>query len=230
MTMAFLPCPTSIYKNPGVSENAAQCPPPLRYNRGHAYEYRSSSLSEVPLKAPISCPNTVSLCWCVFSSYLASRHELQRTQSALHVRDVGLELIQGCSDVGLDLGRFLPRRAVGSDLVERLLRHRVEDVSMWRVRGGGGGIPKVPSSPIAKSQRAVRQDWSQYAKPFMALARQTLINENRSLAASPPSHVRLGKSSSLHPISPIEHLYPHHSRRYYLRQDTRTHLTHQRPP
>ena len=128
MTMAFLPCPTSIYKNPGVSENAAQCPPPLRYNRGHAYEYRSSSLSEVPLKAPTPFSNFVSLCWCIFSSYLASRHELQRTQSALHVRDVGLELIQGGSDVGLDLGRFLPRRAVGSDLVERLLRHRGGDV------------------------------------------------------------------------------------------------------
>lgn len=30
MAMAFLPWPTSICKNPGVSENAAQCPPPLR--------------------------------------------------------------------------------------------------------------------------------------------------------------------------------------------------------
>ena len=155
MTMAFLPCPTSIYKNPGVSENAAQCPPPLRYNRGHACEYHSSSLSEVPLKAPMPFSNIAPLCWCVFSSYLASRHELQRTQSALHVRDVGLELIQGGGDVGLDLGWFLPRRAVGGDLVERLLRHRGGDVLLWRLRGGGGGIVscKSKSSQLANCQK-----------------------------------------------------------------------------
>lgn len=62
------------------------------------------------------------------SSYLTGGHELQWTQSALHVRDVGLELIQGGCDVGLDLRRFGPRWTVGSDLVERLLRHRGGDV------------------------------------------------------------------------------------------------------
>lgn len=56
-------------------------------------------------------------------SYLSRAHELQRPEGALHVRDVGLELIQGSCDVGLDLGRVLPRRAVGRDLVEGLLRH-----------------------------------------------------------------------------------------------------------
>ena len=65
-----------------------------------------------------SCPLVL-----IISSYLTCRNELQWAQRALHVRDVGFELIEGGSDVGLDLGRFLPRWAVGRDLVERLLRH-----------------------------------------------------------------------------------------------------------
>ena len=67
------------------------------------------------------------------SSYLTCRHELKGTQSALHVGDVGLELIQRRSDVGLDLGWLRPRGAVGRDLIERLLRHPGGDVVLsWR--------------------------------------------------------------------------------------------------
>ena len=74
----------------------------------------------------------------LFSSYLASGHELQGTQGALHVRDVGLELIESGRDVLLDLGGLGPRWGVGRDLVERLRgRHLVGDVG-W-VEGGGGG-------------------------------------------------------------------------------------------
>lgn len=58
-----------------------------------------------------------------FSSYLARRHELQRTQSALHVGDIRLQLIEGGSETGFDFRRLGPRRAIGSDFIERLLRH-----------------------------------------------------------------------------------------------------------
>jgi len=57
--------------------------------------------------------------WVVGSSYLAGRDELQRPESAAHVWDVGLELLECSCDLSLDLGRVLPRWAVGSDLVER---------------------------------------------------------------------------------------------------------------
>lgn len=56
-------------------------------------------------------------------SYLASRDELKRSQGRLEVWDVGLEFIEGGCDAGLQLGRMLPRGAVGSDLVESWLRH-----------------------------------------------------------------------------------------------------------
>lgn len=60
---------------------------------------------------------------CSASSYLASGDKLQRAQSALHVGDVGLEIIESIGDARLDLGRVLPRRAVGGDLVEGGRRH-----------------------------------------------------------------------------------------------------------
>jgi hypothetical protein len=56
-------------------------------------------------------------------SYLTSRDKLERSQGGLEVRDVGLEFVKGGCDAGLQLGRMLPRRAVGSDLVEGWLRH-----------------------------------------------------------------------------------------------------------
>ena len=66
------------------------------------------------------------------SSYLARRDKLQGPKGTLHVRDVGLELIQGGGDAGLDLGGLLPRWAVGRDLVECLLRHDGGVVEMCR--------------------------------------------------------------------------------------------------
>ena len=52
------------------------------------------------------------------SSYLASRDELQWPQRGLHVRDVGLQVVEGVCDTALELGRLLPRRARRCDLVE----------------------------------------------------------------------------------------------------------------
>ena len=54
----------------------------------------------------------------ISSSYLASRHELKRSKRAPHVWDVGLKVVESISDARLDLGRVLPRWAVGSDLVQ----------------------------------------------------------------------------------------------------------------
>ena len=62
------------------------------------------------------------------SSYLARRHELQRPQGTAHVGNVGLQLIEGGCDLGLDLGGLGPRRAVGRDLVQCLLRHDAGDI------------------------------------------------------------------------------------------------------
>ena len=50
--------------------------------------------------------------------YLTSRNELQRPQRRLHVRDIRLQIVEGICDAGLELGRFLPRRARRCDLVE----------------------------------------------------------------------------------------------------------------
>jgi hypothetical protein len=57
------------------------------------------------------------------SSYLAGGDELERPEGGLHVRDVGLELVERSRDAGLDLRGLGPRGAVGRDLVEGLLRH-----------------------------------------------------------------------------------------------------------
>jgi hypothetical protein len=57
------------------------------------------------------------------SSYLAGGDELERPEGSLHVRDVGLELIESSRNAGLNLGGLGPRGAVGRDLVEGLLRH-----------------------------------------------------------------------------------------------------------
>ena len=52
------------------------------------------------------------------SSYLASRDELQRSQRAPHVWDVGLQVVESVGYARLDLGRILPRRAVWRDFVQ----------------------------------------------------------------------------------------------------------------
>jgi hypothetical protein len=53
-------------------------------------------------------------------SYLAGRDKLQRAQRTLQVGDIVLEVSQRVGDAGLNLGRVLPRRAVGRDLVQRV--------------------------------------------------------------------------------------------------------------
>ena len=60
------------------------------------------------------------LVWAALSScsYLAGGDELQRPQGAAHVRDVGLELVDGIGNAGLDLAGVGARRRVGGDLVE----------------------------------------------------------------------------------------------------------------
>ena len=63
------------------------------------------------------------------SSYLAGRDELQRAQSALHVGDVVLEVLEGIVDGRLDFRGRGPRRAVGGNLGE--LRHDGGGVEMW---------------------------------------------------------------------------------------------------
>ena len=52
------------------------------------------------------------------SSYLTSRNELQRSQRAPHVWDVGLQVVESVGNARLDLGRILPRRAVWRDFVQ----------------------------------------------------------------------------------------------------------------
>jgi hypothetical protein len=59
----------------------------------------------------------------VGSSYLARRDELQRSESGLHVRNVGLELVESSGNVALNLIGLRPRRAVGRNLVQSLGRH-----------------------------------------------------------------------------------------------------------
>ena len=59
----------------------------------------------------------------VFRSYLAGRSELQRSQSALQVWDIGLEFIESGCDVLLKLGWVGSRWARWSDLVESWTRH-----------------------------------------------------------------------------------------------------------
>jgi hypothetical protein len=54
---------------------------------------------------------------------LTSRDKLKRSQSNLQVGSVGLEIEESLSNVLLKLGRVLPRRAVGGDLVQGLAAH-----------------------------------------------------------------------------------------------------------
>lgn len=63
MTIAFLPWPVSIYEIPGVSKNAAQCPPPLKSSVPLS-RFHMHIAGDVPLRlcrpnAPVSCR------WCV---------------------------------------------------------------------------------------------------------------------------------------------------------------------
>ena len=41
-------------------------------------------------------------------AHLAGRNELQRPECALHVRDVGLQIVEGVCDAAFELGRLLP--------------------------------------------------------------------------------------------------------------------------
>lgn len=79
---------------------------------------------------PIAWSTPSAVQW--FLSYLAGGDELQRAQSDLEVGSVGLEVVESTSDAGLELRGVLPRRAVGSDLVQgggRHLGRRVSEVS-----------------------------------------------------------------------------------------------------
>lgn len=51
-------------------------------------------------------------------AYLSSRDELERTKSALQVGGVGLEVVEGSSNAGLELRWLRTGRAVRRDLVE----------------------------------------------------------------------------------------------------------------
>lgn len=51
-------------------------------------------------------------------SHLTRRYKLQWPQRTSHIRDVGLEVVESVGDTGFQLGRVLPRRAVGRDLVK----------------------------------------------------------------------------------------------------------------
>jgi hypothetical protein len=75
------------------------------------------------------------------SSYLAGRDELQRAQSAPHVGEVVLEVLEGIVDGRLDFRGRGPRRAVGRDLGE-LSGH---------VGGGRVSVSIVESQEIATS-------------------------------------------------------------------------------
>lgn len=56
-------------------------------------------------------------------SYLASRLDLERSESRLEIGDVGLQLVESGCNAGLDLRGMSSRWAVGRDLVEGCLRH-----------------------------------------------------------------------------------------------------------
>ena len=56
-------------------------------------------------------------------SYLSRTDEVQWPQGSAHVRDIGLEVIEGIGDICLDLGGLLPRWAVRRDLVQSSGRH-----------------------------------------------------------------------------------------------------------
>lgn len=51
-------------------------------------------------------------------AHLSRGHKLQWPERGLHVWDVGLQIVEGVGDVGLELGWTLARRAGRCDLVE----------------------------------------------------------------------------------------------------------------
>lgn len=61
--------------------------------------------------------------WQSSNSHLLSVDELQRTQRRLEVGGVGLQVVEGRGDLGLELRGVLARRAVGRNLVEGGGRH-----------------------------------------------------------------------------------------------------------
>ena len=123
-------------KIPGVSK-AAQCPPPLRCSKyGMNIWYDCFKRRRVVGIREAGCCARGKV-----SSYLAGGDELERSQRALHVRDVGLEVVESIGDARLDLGGVLPRRAVGSDLVQGGRRH---------FGGSVGGCRCVSSVSFAK--------------------------------------------------------------------------------
>lgn len=146
MTIALRPCPTSICKSPGVSAK-----PPSAHRLFVTIEVYNidlcqcvsprTSLSRRVSRSPIGAhlfaettkdtfsfvcslePSCIGGGRLMCSSYLTRRDELQRPEGSLHVRDVGLELVESSGDARLDLIGLGPRRAVGRDLVQCLLRH-----------------------------------------------------------------------------------------------------------
>lgn len=81
------------------------------------------------------CKRTIFLCGnrisrneylgfgCSRYSHLTSRDDLERSEGDLEIGGVGLEVEESLSDARLELGRVLPRGAVGSDLVKGLGAH-----------------------------------------------------------------------------------------------------------
>lgn len=132
MTTALRPWPTSICKNPGVSE---KLPSAQRLSVIKVYcPFHTSSVQPnatctlaVDMRPCQFCSDAAFLfLWLLFayfSAYLTGRHELQRAKRRLHVWDVGLELVESGGNVALDLIWLSPRWTVGRDLVQGLLRH-----------------------------------------------------------------------------------------------------------
>jgi hypothetical protein len=58
------------------------------------------------------------------SSYLTSRHKLEGPESSLHLGHRVLQIIEGGSNLLLDLAGLSPGGRVGRDLVEGSRRHR----------------------------------------------------------------------------------------------------------
>lgn len=72
-------------------------------------------------------------------SHLSGRDDLQRSQGNLEVGSVGLEVVESLSDARLELRGVLPRRAVGSDLVQGLGAHLDYVLNVLLVEGRDGG-------------------------------------------------------------------------------------------
>ena len=126
-------------------------------------------------------------------------------------------------------GRFLPRWAVGSDLVERLLRHRSGDVLSVRARGVVGVVPcRSKSSRSSARQKRLCDvpSLSQDARYHFWLKLPKLNHEQN---LSPPSHLRLGKTTPSSSFPPIPSPYTHHNHRECSERNTRIHLTTRRP-